>query len=105
MAKITIGPKHPIRTLVLDLKTYYDCKGRFVEDLCKAFDACDLDVVCSDMDGDEGRANFVIRPKDTTRVCCDECAARMDAAAYDNWLVVTWYRISAACIEFVAYVS
>jgi len=105
MAKMTIGPKHPIRALVQGLPTYADSKGRFVELVCKAFDDCDLDVVCSDMDGDEGRVNWAIRPKDNTRVCCDECAARMDAASYDNWMVITWYRLSAHTIEFVAYVS
>jgi len=87
------------------LKTYYDSKGRFIEKVRAAFDACDLDVDCPGMDGNEGRGNWAIRPKDTTSVCCDECAARMDAASYDNWLVVTWYRLSATTIEFVAYVS
>jgi hypothetical protein len=105
MAKMTIGPKHPIRALVLDLKTYMDSKGRFIDAVRAAFDDCDLDVVCEGMSGDEGRGNWVIRPKDTTSVCCDECAARMDRAAFDNYLVVTWYRLSAATIEFVAYVS
>jgi len=105
MAKMTIGPKHPIRALVHDLKTYQDSKGRFIEAVRAAFDDCDLDVVCHDMDGDEGRGSWVIRPKDSTSVCCEECAARMSRESYENWLVVTWYRLSAATIEFVAYVS
>jgi hypothetical protein len=105
MAKMTIGPKHPIRALVQDLPTYYGSKGQFLDDLRAAFDDCDLDVVCEGVKGDEGRGNWAIRPKDNTSVCCDECAARMDAAAFDNYLVVTWYRLSADAIEFVAYVS
>jgi hypothetical protein len=105
MAKMTIGPKHPIRALVQNLPTYYDSKGRFVEAVRAAFDGCDLDVVCEDIAGDVGRGSWAVRPKDTTSVCCEECAARMSRNGFENWLVVTWYRLSADTIEFVTYVS
>lgn len=105
MSKMMIGPKHPVRALVHGLATYYDSKGAFIDAVRSAFDDCDLDVVCHDMDGREGRGSWVIRPKNSACIVCEECAACMDHASFDNWLVVTWYTMESGRIEFVAYVS
>ena len=103
--KMKIGPKNPIRRLVHDLPDYWDSKGDFISAVSDVLDDCDLEAVWSDLDGDEGRANLTVRPKDSTRVCCDVCEAQMGRNSYDNWLVLTWYRVSANRIEIISYVS
>lgn len=105
MANMTIGPKHPIRALVNDLGDYFASKGSFVETVRNIFDDCDLDIVCHDIDGDEGRGNWAIRPKNAAAVCCEECAARMDRRHFENWLVVTWYKVREGRWEFITYIS
>jgi hypothetical protein len=100
-----IGPKHPIRQTVLNLPTYFENKGCAVSALRAAFDAFDLDIVFGDMAGDDGRASWVIRQKNSACFVCDCCAEKMALAEFGNWLVITWYTMESGHVELVAYVS
>ena len=104
MSKMRIGASHPIRSRVLALEDYYGSKGEFISALHAAFDACDLEVNCHDMGGDDGHALWAIRPKNSANVCCEECLTRVEKSEFENRLACSWYRVSDAKIEFITYV-
>ena len=120
MTKLTIGPNSPFRRAFDGLSTYYSSKGEFVSALRDALDAYndgpgkggrEVDVLCHDMDGVEGYNTWALRPKNTAHAVCECCADRAARASFENWLVVTHYRVRKAgngrpdCYEFVVYVS
>jgi hypothetical protein len=100
-----ITAKHPIRTAISDLPTYFECKGDALQAITAVCRDHDLSVDHQGMPGSEGSAVWVLRAEAAGHYVCACCDEKMDRAVFYNGIYVSWYTMCTGRIEIVAYVT
>lgn len=100
-----ITAKHPLREAIANIATYHESRSCLVDAILDACAACDIEVVCGSVAGNEGHALWTIRPANNARIICDCCQKQSDRNTFDSCISVFWYKMQSGRIELTCYIS
>jgi hypothetical protein len=104
-AIMTITSNHPVRRAMCNLKTYWDSKAELQDAVIAACADHGVEAEATDMLGDDGYVRLKLRPACDAHIICDVCAEKHDRNIFDNWAVVSYYKMCSGRFELVAYIS
>ena len=105
MCKLSIKAKHPVRAAVSSLPDYFEYLNDAVAAIRAELSAHGLR--CDDFifHGSEGFTTATIRPEPNVEFVCGVCEDKLDCAAFDNVVAVSYYRLDSGRWEVIKYIS